>query len=151
MVQIIQIDDSRKLDYKPLLLIGDEYMPMIERYLWRGTMLALLDDGEEKAVAVVTDEGNGVFEIKNIAVRPGSQRSGYGSALIEHIKHWLKGKGHTLIVGTGDTPRTIGFYEKNGFERFRTVKDFFKDNYPFPIYDDGMLLCNMIYLKQDIR
>lgn len=42
---------------------------MIDCYLERGT-LYVLDDGGIKAERVVTDEGNGVLETKNIAVYP---------------------------------------------------------------------------------
>ena len=52
-----------------LLLLGDEQESMIDRYLERGTMYILCDDGV-KAECVVTDEGNGVLELKNLAVYP---------------------------------------------------------------------------------
>ena len=42
---------------------------MIDRYLKRGTMYVLNDNGV-KAECVVTDEGNGILEIKNIATVP---------------------------------------------------------------------------------
>ena len=57
-----------KKQYLPLLLLGDEQESMIDRYLSRGTLYAL-DDKGIKAVCVVTDEGNGIAEIKNLAVR----------------------------------------------------------------------------------
>lgn len=42
---------------------------MIDRYLTRGRMFILMD-GIVKAECVVTDEGEGVLEIKNIATHP---------------------------------------------------------------------------------
>ena len=150
MMHIVQIDNDNKLDYQALLLRADEHIPMIEKYLWRGDMLALFDDGEVKAAAVITDEGDGIFEIKNIATMPGEENKGYGSLIIQHIRTMLKGKGRTLIVGTGNTPHTLRFYEKNGFAFSHIAKDFFRDNYPSPIYDEGILLSDMIYLKQEL-
>lgn len=44
---------------------------MIDRYLERGELFVLEDEGV-KAVGVVTDEGDGVCELKNIAVLPDS-------------------------------------------------------------------------------
>ena len=44
----------RKKRHLPLLLLADEQEEMIDRYLERGTMYALLD-GSLKAVCVVTD------------------------------------------------------------------------------------------------
>lgn len=60
-----------------LLLLADEQESMIDRYLADGTMY-VLDDGGVKAECVVTDEQDGVLEIKNIAVLPAYQRRGYG-------------------------------------------------------------------------
>ena len=61
--------ETGKKQYLDLLLLADEQEDMIDRYLERGTMYVLEDDGV-KAECVVTDEGNGVLELKNIAVKP---------------------------------------------------------------------------------
>ena len=45
----------------------------------------VLEDGDVKAECVVTDEDNGILEIKNIAVDPQNQRKGYGKALIDFL------------------------------------------------------------------
>ena len=74
-------DKKRYLD---LLLLGDEQEDMIDRYLERGTLHILEDDGV-KAVCVVTEEGAGVLEIKNLAVDPAHHRKGYGRAMLDHI------------------------------------------------------------------
>lgn len=76
--------ESGKRDFLPLLLLGDEQEDMIDRYLDRGTLLALYDGGL-RAVCVVTKEAPGVFEIKNLAVEPAFQRQGYGRAMVRHV------------------------------------------------------------------
>ena len=80
-MEIRKITDNKK-QFLPLLLLADEQESMIDRYLERGTMYVLDDDGV-KAQCVVTDEGNGVLEIKNIATEPRFQGRGYARALIE--------------------------------------------------------------------
>ena len=55
-----------------------------------------------------------------------------------------------IFAGTGDSPSTLGFYRKCGFEYSHTVKDFFTENYDHPIYEDGVLLADMIYLKKSV-
>ena len=42
-------------------------------------------DNDEKAECVVTDEGNGILEIKNIAVDPKYHRMGYGKVMIDFL------------------------------------------------------------------
>ena len=69
--EIREIKENKK-QYLDLLLLADEQENMIDRYLERGTMYVLDDDGI-KAECVVTDEGGGILEIKNLAVAPDSQ------------------------------------------------------------------------------
>ena len=131
-MQIREIINDKK-QYLDLLLLADEQEDMIDRYLERGTMYVLEEDGV-KAECVVTDEGNGVQELKNIAVEPAFQGKGYA----------------ILQVGTGDSPSTIPFYEACGFCRHHRVKNFFADYYDHPIYDNGVRLVDMVYLQREL-
>ena len=54
-----------------------------------------------------------------------------------------------MLVGTGDTPSTLSFYEHCGFRISHRLKNFFTDNYDHPIYEDGKLLTDMVYLRKD--
>ena len=142
---IRKIEANKKL-YIKLLLLADEQENMIDLYLERGTMYALTDN-ETIAVCVVTDEGSGVLEIKNIAVDPKRQKQGFGSALIDFIIKEYKNDYHILQVGTGESPEIIKFYEKCGFRQSHRVKNFFIDHYDHPMYDGGVQLMDMIYLQ----
>lgn len=138
-----------KKRFLPLLLLADEQESMIDRYLDRGTLYVLDDDGI-KCVCVVTDEGNGVLEIKNIATVPEHQGKGYGKALIAFIAMKHKGRYSTLQVGTGDSPKTVPFYERCGFVRSHRVKNFFVDHYDHPIHEGGVRLVDMVYLRKSL-
>lgn len=147
-MKIIRILENKK-DYLPLLILADEQEDMIDRYLEKGTMY-VLDDYGVKAECVVTDEGNGVLEIKNIAVDPSFQKMGYGKSLIEFVEKQYAGEYSDLQVGTGDSPLTLPFYEKCGFERSHIVENFFTDNYNHPIFENGVQLKDMIYLRKKL-
>lgn len=147
-MEIIEITNNKK-KYLPLLLLADEQESMIDRYINRGTMWALDDDGV-KAVCIVTDESDDTLEIKNIAVEPSYQNRGYGRCLIEFIIGRYADRYKTLSVGTGDSPLTVPFYEKCGFQRSHIVKNFFIDNYDHPIFEDGRQLVDMIYLQRSL-
>lgn len=136
-----------KKQYLSLLLLADEQEDMVDRYLERGTMFILEEDGV-RAQCVVTDEGDGLLEIKNIAVAPDCQGRGYGRALIDFVTDRYRGRFRTVQVGTGDSPLTLPFYEKCGFVRSHVVKNFFTDHYDHPIVEGGVLLTDMIYLKK---
>ena len=147
-MKIKEIKENKK-QFLPLLLLADEQEDMIDRYLNKGTMYVLDDDGV-KCECVVTDEGNGVLEIKNIATEPEYQGKGYGKALIDFVATTYKGKYSILQVGTGDSPLTIPFYEKCGFIRTHSIKNFFTDNYDHPIFEGGVQLVDMVYLQRPL-
>lgn len=147
-MKITQITD-RKKQYLDLLLLADEQESMIDRYLNRGELFVLEDEGV-KAVCVVTDEGDGVCELKNIAVAPASQRQGYGKKLINSLISRYSGRYVQMIVGTGDVPGAIGFYRSCGFEYSHRIENFFTDHYDHPMVEEGVLLKDMVYLKRKL-
>ena len=147
-MKIVEIKESKK-QYLDLLLLADEQEDMVDRYLDKGKMY-VLDDNGVKCECVITDEGNNILEIKNIATVPEYQGKGYARALIEFIIDNYRGKYSILQVGTGDSPLSIPFYEKCGFVRSHIVPDFFTDNYDHPIYESGILLVDMVYLQRPL-
>ena len=82
-MKIKEIKENKK-QFLPLLLLADEQEDMIDRYINKGTMYVFDDDGV-KCECVITDEGKGVLEIKNIATEPEYQGKGYGKALIDFV------------------------------------------------------------------
>ena len=147
-MRIYEVSENKK-KYMDLLFLADEQEDMIERYLEKGTMYVLEDDGI-KGECVVTEEGGNILEIKNLAVVPDCHKKGYGRALIEFIAEKYREQYCILQVGTGDSPLTIPFYEKCGFVRSHSVKNFFTDNYDHPIYEGGVQLKDMIYLRKQL-
>ncbi len=145
-MEIIEVTENKK-KYLALLLLADEQEDMIDRYLDGGKMY-VLDDQGIKCECVVTDEGNGVLEIKNIATVPEYQGKGYAKALIDFIVKIYREQYAVLQVGTGDSPLTIPFYEKCGFVRSHIIANFFTDHYDHPIYEDGIQLVDMVYLQR---
>jgi len=140
-MEFCAISDNKRA-FLPLLLLGDEQEEMIDRYLDRGTLWALYDGGVLRCVCVVTEEGDGDFEIKNLAVAPGSQRRGYGRAMVEHAARQCRGR--RLLAGTGDSPLTVPFYQACGFQEDHRIPNFFTENYDHPIYEAGRLLTDMV-------
>ena len=145
---ITEIKDNKK-QHISLLLLADEQEDMIDRYIDKGTMY-VLDDNGVKSECVVTDEGNGIIEIKNNATVPEHQGKGYAKALIDFLVKEYGGKYSVLQVGTGDSPLTVPFYEKCGFARLHSIPNFFTDNYDHPIYGCGGQLVDMVYLQREI-
>ena len=149
IMKILEIKENKK-QFLSLLLLADEQENMIDRYLERGTMY-VLDDNGVKAECVVTDEGNGILEIKNIATVPEYQGKGYAKALINFIVKEYADKYSVLQVGTGDSPLTVPFYEKCGFVRSHIIPNFFTDNYDHPIFECDVRLVDMVIFQRNLR
>ena len=145
-MKIREVNENKK-QFIALLLLADEQENMIDHYLEKGTMY-VLEDGNVKAECVVTDEDNGILEIKNIAVDPQNQGKGYGKALIDFLASKYADEYSVLQVGTGDSPLTVPFYEECGFVRSHNIPNFFTDNYDHPIYECGVQLIDMVYLQR---
>ena len=147
-MEIRELKEDKK-QFLSLLLLADEQEDMIDRYIEKGTVYVLDDDGV-KCQCVVTDEGNGILEIKNIATKPEYQGKGYGKKLIDFLIMNYRETYSVLQVGTGDSPLTVLFYEKCGFIRSHSIKNFFTDYYDHPIYEGGVQLVDMVYLRRNI-
>lgn len=147
-MKIRKIKENKK-QFLSLLLLADEQENMIDRYLERGTMY-VLDDNGVKAECVVADEGDGILEIKNIATVPEYQGKGYAKALIDFIVKEYADKYSVLQVGTGDSPLTVPFYEKCGFVRSHIIPNFFTDNYDHPIFECGVRLVDMVIFQRSL-
>ena len=146
-MKITKIVDSDPVNFMELLLLADEEIQMIEKYLYRGEMFALYDDSL-KSVCVVTQESDDVCELKNIATFEKCQGKGYGSKLLNHIFSHYKGKYTTMLVGTGDISWIIEFYQNNGFRLSHRIQNFFTDNYDQPMFEEGVQLVDMVYLSK---
>lgn len=148
-MKIEQILENKK-QFLDLLLLADEQENMIDRYLPGGDLFALYD-GDLKSVCVVVPVDSETCELKNIATYAKYQGKGYGRALINFIAGHYKSGYKTMLVGTGETPAILSFYESCGFEKAYRIKNFFTDNYHHPIFEGDIQLVDMIYLKKNLQ
>ena len=136
---------ENKKDYLRLLLLADESEEMIDRYFEQGEMF-VLDDNGVRAECVVTKEADSTYEIKNIAVDPDFQKRGYGKHLIEFVLSYYSDC-KIMLVGTGECDSILKFYNGCGFTESHRIKKFFIDNYDHTMFEDGVQLIDMVYLK----
>ena len=148
MIKIEKIVENKK-QFLDLLLLADEQEDMIDKYLPDGDLFALYD-GDLKSVCVVLPINSETCELKNIATYQKYQGKGYGRALIRFISDFYKNNYKTMLVGTGETPAILSFYKSCGFEISHRIKNFFTDNYDHPMFEDGIQLIDMVYLKKNL-
>jgi len=141
---------KNKRDYMDLLLLADPQEDMIERYLDDGDMFVLSENGDVLTICVVVLRNNQNCELKNIATAEEYQGQGYGKYMLRYICEHYTGKCNTMYVGTGNSKKTLGFYKSCGFVNSHMVEGFFVENYKEPIYEDGVQLVDMVYLKKQL-
>jgi GNAT superfamily N-acetyltransferase len=147
-MRIEKITHNKK-QYLDLLLLADEQENMIDRYLANGDMFALYDD-DLKTVCVVVAVDTETCELKNIATYKKYQGKGYANAMIKFVSDFYKHNYKTMLVGTGDVPSILSFYESCGFEKSHLIKNFFTDNYDHPMFEEGVQLMDMVYLEKKL-
>ena len=138
---------ENKKQYLDLLLLADEQESMIDTYLEQGEMFVCFDP-EAAGECVVLDLGDGIFEIKNLATAPQHQGKGYGRAMIEFVLDFYRDRCKQMLVGTGDSPLTLPFYQKCGFTEHHRIKNFYIDHYDHLIYEAGIQLVDMVVLSR---
>ena len=74
-----------------------------------------------------------------------SQKLHYVKQALVGVETILK---QPMLVGTGNTPAILSYYESCGFKKSHIIKHFFTDNYDHPIFEDGIQLIDMVYLKK---
>ena len=145
-IKRVETDKKRYLD---LLLLADEQEDMVDRYLERGTMY-VLEDGGVKAECVVTDEGDGILELKNIAVAPDFQGRGYGKAMVAFLVQTYTEQHTVLQVGTGDSSSTIRFMNPAAFAGTIWSRNFSPTTTTIPSMSAGVQLVDMVYLQREL-
>jgi ribosomal protein S18 acetylase RimI-like enzyme len=132
-----------------LLLLADETVEAIEKYIYNCDVFVLKKDDLLIAVFALLKIDEHEIEIKNIAVDNNFQGQGIGSLLLSNIKAIAKETFFKrIIVGTPDISHLqINFYEKNGFVKCGIRKNFFIENYKLPIIENGIRLKDMQMLE----
>ena len=148
-MKIEKIIENKK-QFLDLLLLADEQENMIDKYLPSGDLFALYDD-DLKSVCVVVQINCETCELKNIATYEKYHGKGYARTLINFISDYYKNNFKTMLVGTGETPAILSFYERCGFEKSHRIKNFFTDNYDHPMFDGDIQLVDMIHLKKELQ
>lgn len=137
-----------------LLLLADETLDAIHKYANRSNVYVARHESSDQPIAtfVLQMPNDSEMEIWNIAVAPEFQGKGIGSYLINWICLYARLNNCKVIwVGTPDSAsRQINFYQKNGFVISGIVKNYFIDNYPEPILENGVLLKDMVLFKREL-
>ena len=132
-----------------LLLLADETKEAIDKYIHQSVIYVLGYAQEIIAVCATAMISEGVMEIKNIAVREDWQNKGVGYRfLLDIIDKAREQECSELIICTPDcAKKQLYLYQKAGFRISDIVRDYYRNHYPEPIFENGIELKDMGILK----
>ncbi len=146
----LQKDEAIPFD---LLLLADEEMRAIERYIYQSDIYVVEIEGKTIGVYALYPIDENAAEIKAIAVDEAYQNRGIGKLMLKDAEAKAREKSlGKLIIGTPSiAQKQIAIYRKAGFELFDVKKDFFIDYYSEPIFEDGVQLKDMVMLRKKLE
>ncbi|MUK87958.1 GNAT family N-acetyltransferase [Ornithinibacillus sp. L9] len=151
-VTLEYVEQGNRKNYIDYLLLADESEEVINKYIQIGDMFSVYYKDELAGVVLFTFDSNEVVELKNIALAPPFRRLGIGKRIVAwSLEHYKREGQQKMIVGTANSSiGNIAFYQKVGFRMVGIKKDFFND-YPNPIYEDGIQALDMVMFEKQLR
>ena len=147
---IIKKEKENKEKYMDLLLEADPEREVVEKYLKDGELFVLTYKDMIVCVAVVTKVDEKTCELKNISTNEKYRGQGFGKKMIKYLFEIYRLKYDKMIVGTSEN--NIPFYIKQGFDKYyKTIKNFFIDNYNEKILDGDLQCIDIYYYSKDLR
>lgn len=137
----------------PLLLLADPSREMIDQYVHHSDVITAHIRFELIGLYVLLPTSQQSAEIKNLAVIPEFQGKGVGQRLLLHaIDRARKNGFKKLTIATGNSSLLqLYLYQKMGFSITETKIDFFPENYPEPIFENGIECRDMIILSKTLN
>lgn len=130
-----------------LLLLADPNEANICSYLDGSWVFAAMSEEKIIGVCVAKKITDALTEIYNVSVNPGSQKQGIGTKLLKFTLEQLAQRGVIRVeLGTGTFGYQLTYYQRAGFRVDSVIKNHFIENYPKPIYENGIQLKDMLRL-----
>lgn len=150
-ISIRPLAEGEAIPYK-LLLYADPSEELVAAYLKHADIYVAVMIKSIVGIYLLCKIDVHKAEIKNIAVEESFQRQGIGKLLLEDATKRAREKGYReLVIGTGNS--SVGqlyLYQKAGFEITEIRKNFFIDNYPDPLFENGIQVKHMIVLTKKL-
>ena len=147
-IDILQLKTIEQLPLN-LLLLADPSEEQVMKYASTGECyVSVTRDEEIVGVYVLLQLDECTAEIMNVAVAEHMQGKGLGKKLVLHALNVAKSKGMSKVeIGTGNSSiGQLALYQKCGFRITGIIEDFFVQNYPEPIFENGIQCRDMVRL-----
>ena len=132
-----------------LLLDADPSRARVESYLSEDYTRIAKYDERVLGVYALARHAPTRFELMNIAVAEEYRGTGLGRWLLGHAIGLAESKGARVVeVGTGNSSfGQLKFYQRAGFRIIGVWPNYFVENYPEPIVENGIACLDMVRLE----
>lgn len=148
MVIIKQYPQELEIPYH-LLLDADPSKELVDKYLACGILFGAFYHTELAGVCLLIFHNNITAEIINLAVLEKYRNKNIGKLLISFAENQAR-LGGIKYMEIGTSENIVKYYEKQGYKYYKTKKNFFIENYEFPVIDNGIILKDMIRLIKNL-
>ena len=132
-----------------LLLDADPSKKLVDKYLSSGILFGAFYHIELAGVCLLIFHNNITAEIINLAVLEKYRNKNIGKLLISFAENQAR-LGGIKYMELGTAKPLVKYYENQGYKYHKTIKDFFVENYEFPVIDNGIILKDMIRLIKNL-
>lgn len=151
MIHFQSIEKKKRYPYFDLLLIGDEGVTEVEKYLDKGELLLVLMDQFAIGVMLFIPVDQTTIELKNFGLLPEWQRKGFGGQALMLAIAYYRERYQKMEVGTGNSSLdNLAFYQKCGF-RMVAVKSNFLATMQNPFTKTAFGVWIWLFLKKRLR
>lgn len=148
MLIIKQYPQELEIPYH-LLLDADPSKELVDKYLSCGILFGAFYNTEPAGVCLLIFHNNTTAEIINLSVSEKYRNKSIGKSLISMAENQAKLWGFKYMqLGTAEP--LVKYYEKQGYKYYKTIKNFFVENYEFPVIDNGIILKDMIMFIKNL-
>lgn len=148
MLIIKQYPQELEIPYH-LLLDADPSKELVDKYLACGILFGAFYDKEPAGVCLLIFLNNTTAEIINLSVSEKYRNKSIGKALISMAENQARLFGFKYME-LGTAMPLVKYYENQGYKYHKTIKNFFVENYEFPVIDNGIILKDMIMFIKNL-
>ncbi|MCL6416546.1 GNAT family N-acetyltransferase [Aestuariirhabdus sp. Z084] len=131
-----------------LLLEADPSELKINKYRSKSSAVVAVKDDDIVGACLLLPLDASNIELINIAVDPGQQGKGIGVQLLQRALGFAREQGYQAIeLTTGTFGYQLAFYQRQGFRAVELVRDYFLNQYPQLLIEDGIQHKDMLRLR----
>lgn len=145
---MIQEITQNKLSYAKILCESDPNINLVNDYLREGQLFAYFYHQIPVSFIVIQQVDNDTIEIKNLLTIDTYRGHGFARQLIQYIENRFQDIPRIIVATANSSMFNMSFYTKLGYHYCYKIDNYFIDNYPQEIYENGIQAIDLMYFEK---